>query len=302
MFQATLVSIVLASRTFVCLEGEEPRPPVIPPAIACDACGANLPAIAGAIQRLRSDPDGDGREDAARSLRSLRWICHPDVVHALSDALLRDPDGDVREQAAESLTRLDACDPEAHLALGISAARDPRPGVRNRARRGLRSLSHRCAGECLVCGPPWPPAAAHPGIGIVVPIPRPARRFVPTTEIVSPGVRVVVNPRPLPYVRSDIPMQRSPSTPTEPLLEPLPSRDDTPPPPPTPAPARPGSSVIPPPGPPERSSSLAPPDTAVRRTMAKPVAPAPIRSTAPTVKPTTPPSSLPPLEGPSGSG
>ena len=229
----------------------------------CGSCGVRWVAIDSNIARLKGSHRPHEREDAAEVLGRVKWMCHPEVVHALADALRFDPKDDVREEAAESLERMGACDPEAHLALRKAALSDRDGGVRKKSRKALASLPSRCLADCMVCGPtPVTPTKRLLTDGSYI-VPG-SERIVEST----PGLLEPVQPSPVP-----IPTRR-PSA----VLDP----EDTPPPPPTPV-------VVPPPAvQSNRNPAPLPPaasDAAVRRSSAKPVAP-PV------------PSSVPPLEGP----
>jgi hypothetical protein len=279
MLFSTLAACILVAQSALGLGGDG-RDRVDPPVVVrCGDCGVRLSVVATTIDRLRtSRRDGD-REDAARALRNVKWTCHPEVVHALSDSLLHDPDGGVRRESAESLTKLAPCDPEARIALRSAASGDRNLFVRHQAKKALRTMADRCDSDCNACGPVPPPGQA--GIAVRVPIPGPARRFVPTTEVVGPGLHVVVNPSPPVFVRRG-PIVSTPSRSaeaTEPSLDRTPRLEELPPPVPTPA-QSPGPSI------PIRSSL--PPETGTR-------VPNDRRASA---KPVIPPSDLPPLEGP----
>jgi hypothetical protein len=279
MLVSTLVSCILIAQPPLGLGGDG-RDRVDPSVVVrCDECGVRLSVVATTIDRLRtSRRDGD-REDAARALRSVKWTCHPEVVHALSESLMRDPDGGVRRESAESLTRLAPCDPEATASLRSAAIGDRNLFVRLQAKKALRVMVDRCIADCDACEPV--PIAGPAGVAVRVPIPGPARRFVPTTEVVGPGVHVLVNPKPpvilkrLPIVSTPIPSFEPP----EPSLDRTPRPDELPPPVPTPAPTPGPSTPIRPPLPPENGTRV--PNE--RRASAKPVIPH---------------SDLPPLEGP----
>jgi hypothetical protein len=279
MLAATLASSILVAQAALGLGGDgrdRDDPPVV---VRCGDCGVRLSVVATTIDRLRtSRRDGD-REDAAHALRNVKWTCHPEVVHALSESLLRDPDGGVRRESAESLTRLAPSDPEATVALRSAAIGDRNLFVRLQAKKALRTMADRGIADCDVCGPVLPTRPS--GVALRVPILGPARRFVPTTEVVGPGVHVVVNPKPPvilkrgPIVSTPIPSGEAPV----PSLERAPRIEELPPPVPTPAPSPGPSSPIRPPLPPETGTRL----PSERRASAKPV---------------IPPADLPPLEGP----
>jgi hypothetical protein len=275
MLCSTVISCILVSQTALGPGGDGRDRDFSPVIVRCDECGVRPAVVAATIERLRtSRRDGD-REDAARALRNVRWTCHPEVVHALSESLLRDRDGGVRRESAESLTRLAPCDPEASVALRSAATGDRNLFVRAQAKKALRAMADRGVADCDECGPIPPTGPA--GVAVRVPIPGPARRFVPTTEVVGPGVHIVVNPKP-PIIIRRAPIVSTPIVSAEAAELPLdrtPQADVKPPPAPTPGPSRP----IPPPLPPETVKPL----PSERRESAKPV---------------IPPSDLPPLEGP----
>ena len=265
--------------------------------IVCDDCGVRASAVASAIRCLATSPRDESREDSARALRSVKWACHPEVLTALSDALLHDPDWCVREEAAESLTRLGACDPEVHEALARAAVRDPKLCVRLRARKGLKALARRCDGDCSICdGSPVPGPIMGP-----VRMLGPVRSLMPSIGINVPGLRMQIGPRrpPIgigPPVVLGPPVVVEPGpivpTPTDPDLRPLrpePEADEIPPPRPEPSPF-----VAPRPDPIPMPEALP-----SRRSSSKPVSPTPSRPVAPSPKPVTPETDLPPLVGPS---
>lgn len=291
-----MIAAIVLSLAFVAQAGPIPGGTVVrreigPEVVVCDECGVREAAVVSAIRCLTTSPRDEAREEAARALGHVKWSCHPEVITALSGALLRDPDWSVREQAAEALTRRGACDPEAHEALARAASRDPKLCVRLKARKGLRVMAGRCEGACAVCegttavvvGP-----TRRPG---------PIRSLMPSIDIAVPGTRLHIGPRrPMivgPPVVIEPPMvEVDPATPiptpapAEPDLRPIPRDEDIPPPRPEPTPF---GSPLPDPLP-ERPTS--------RRSSARPATPDLSRPTAPTPAPGPEP---PPLVGPSGS-
>ena len=150
--------MILATLTSALLLAQLPVTRYLPPrdvvgVPVCESCGVRLAAIGSTIDRLKASPRPHVRADAAADLARVRWTCHPEVVLALSDALLFDRKDDVREQAAESLARLGACDPVAHLSLRRAAMTDRDGEVRQEARKALASLPARCVADCPLCGP-----------------------------------------------------------------------------------------------------------------------------------------------------
>ena len=303
MFSATLLSLALVAQADLGPGGTSSTTRVVvSETIVCDDCGVREAAVASAIRCLATSPVDDGRVLAARALRSVKWTCHPEIVTALSGALLHDPDWCVREEAAESLTRLGACDPEAHEALARASVRDPKLCVRLRARKGLKALAGRCDGDCSICDRPMVP-----GPGPIAGPPRilgPVRSLIPSIGVAVPGFRMQIGPRrpPMafgPPVRIGPPVVVEPGPivplPPEPDLHPVrpePEADEIPPPRPEPSPfVAPRPDPIPTP--------VTPPS---RRSSSKPVSPSltPSRPVAPSPKPVTPETDLPPLVGPSG--
>jgi hypothetical protein len=278
--------------------------------VVCGECGVKVTAVAAMIDELRRAPRGSDREDAARDLRGIAWKCHPDVVVALSDSLLHDPDFCVRREAAESLTKLGACQAEAHLALQRAAVSDRNLFVRAQAKRGLKALSHRCVGACEVCETGMPVASVT-GTPVVV------RRAAPPTRIINlPGVHIAVTPGRafgIEFGRRRQQMQEVVVLPPAELdpreLAPVP--EELPPFSPrtsAPQPPEPGAALSVPGQPVERrlsqkpalpSSERAIQRSAITSTERSSPKPAPRSPERPRPKPTVPPADLPPLIGPS---
>jgi hypothetical protein len=240
MTSATLTAMFLLTQVGVGLPVGV-RVAVVSP--VCESCGVRFVAIGATIEQLKSSPRPHVREDAAEALARVRWTCHPEVVHALSDALMFDPKDDVREQAAESLAKMGACDPSAHQALRRAAMADRDGGVRREARKALASLPARFDIDCPLCNP----------------VPTVSKRPLPTGEVIVPGsVRIIESDR------TNTPESYGPALTTPP--------EDVPPPPPTPVPSPSQTSRIVPPATP---SNRPRPDVEVRRSSAKPVLPPP---------------------------
>lgn len=114
--------------------------------------GQPPPPAAYEIRKLLTCPNWRERDDAAAALRQYDWECQPEIVDALSRAVVDDCHKEVREEAAESLAKLAPCVPCAHAALE-QATGDPYHGVRKWARRALKNMDRRCTAPCDVCGP-----------------------------------------------------------------------------------------------------------------------------------------------------
>ena len=207
----------------------------------CESCGGRFVAIGATIERLKSSPRPHVREDAAEALARVRWTCHPEVVHALSDALMFDPKDDVREEAAESLAKMGACDLSAHQALRRAAMADRDGGVRHEAKKALASLPARFEIDCPLCGP----------------VPTVSKRPLPSGEMIVPGSVTIIESD-----RTNTPDSNEPA-----LTTPL---EDVPPPPPTPVPSPSRTSRVIPPATPSGKPHL---DVEIRRSIAKPVLP-----------------------------
>jgi hypothetical protein len=120
-------------------------------ACCCDVCGVEKAEIHSLIANLQRCPRWRQRHNAAHDLRKYDWECHPEIINALTTALLVDCDDDVREEAAQSLRKLAACTPTAHAALDRAAHCDPDWGTRFWARRALAVIKRNCDGACAVC-------------------------------------------------------------------------------------------------------------------------------------------------------
>ena len=157
----------------------------VPAGASCDVCGIETRAIFAEIDILQHHPKWRKRDDAAHDLRKFDPNCHPEVVAALSTALLTDGKGEVREEAAESLGKLGTCTPDAHAALRRAASLDPDRGARREARRALQRIGNRrCEGACSVCGTGEGTIPVGPAVPVGEPSPAiegqaPARIVVP---------------------------------------------------------------------------------------------------------------------------
>src|SRR5580704_1719186 len=78
-------------------------------ATCCDVCGVEKAEILDLITTLQSCPRWRARHDAAHDLRKFDWHCHPEIIDALTTALIADCDDDVREESAQSLRKIAAC-------------------------------------------------------------------------------------------------------------------------------------------------------------------------------------------------
>lgn len=119
--------------------------------VACEPCAVPTTAAVREIDVLEHAPRWRDRERAARDLRSFDRDRHPEVVAALVNALRNDCAPEVREEAAVSLGRIEACVAIAHETLRRAADLDPDLPTRKAARRALKRLDRRCAGDCAVC-------------------------------------------------------------------------------------------------------------------------------------------------------
>jgi hypothetical protein len=124
---------------------------VAAPVATFEPCAVPTIAIVSEIDRLEHAPRWRDRDRAARDLRRFDWHREPQVVAALVNALRNDCEPEVREEAAESLGRIQACVAVAHVALRRAADCDPDLCTRKAARRALKRLDRRCAGDCPVC-------------------------------------------------------------------------------------------------------------------------------------------------------
>jgi hypothetical protein len=294
MLSIHLISACLIAQTGAPSVPAGPVRVVVSEVAECHECGVKVAAVRSAIRSLATSPRGMARADAAEALGRVKPACHPEVVPALVEVLLRDPDACVRREAAESIASLDACRPEAHLALERAAASDRNLFVRAEAKRGLRAVSGRCVEGCSVCAAvvSVPPRRLLPGLPLV-------RRGLATREINAPGLHMVITPgrslrmevgspfevprpepRRPPIVSDPEPALTPPADPSPPL---------TPPADPTPLPS------LTPPADPSPFRQQAPKPAAVPAPVAKPSEP-PLRRSS--EKPVIPPTDLPPLVPP----
>src|SRR5258707_14015949 len=99
-----MLSIHLISACLIAQTGSPSVPAgqvrvVVSEVAECHECGVKVAAIRSAIRCLETSPRGMARADAAEALGRVKTACHPEVVPALSEALLRDPDPCVRRHA-----------------------------------------------------------------------------------------------------------------------------------------------------------------------------------------------------------
>ena len=122
-------------------------------AMRCDTCGVQPSRVDCLILTLQSNPRWRSRDDAAHELRSFDWRCHPEILIALTQAMLLDCENEVREEAAESLTKIEPvpCTPEVHAAMARVVECDRDFCTRKWAKRGLARLGRRCSAECATC-------------------------------------------------------------------------------------------------------------------------------------------------------
>jgi hypothetical protein len=105
------------------------------------------------IETLQSHPRWRTRDDAAHELREFDWRCHPEILAALTTAMLTDCENEVREEAAESLAKIQPapCSPEVHAALARTAQVDRDWCTRKWARKGAARLDGACRSDCGLC-------------------------------------------------------------------------------------------------------------------------------------------------------
>ncbi len=216
MWNTASVCLLLAQAT---LGGHGHRGAKVLAIEPCTTCGAETRVILAQIDILQHHPKKRKRDDAAHELRKVDWHCHPEVVSALSTALLSDCDEDVREEAAQSLAKMAPCLPEAHEALRHAAEADPDRGTRRWARKALERMARRpCQGPCQICGPS--------GGAVPVGPPRPVGDPIDLPEVQAPA-RILVPPALGPL--EDLPPALAPVDPPLPATpEELPPADSGP--------------------------------------------------------------------------
>jgi HEAT repeats len=196
---ASVYTAVLLAQSAVGGIGHAP-----PRLICCDVCGVEKAEIACEITRLQTCRFWKDRDKAARSLRHYDWECHPEIVLALVNAMLRDCHEEVREESAESLAKLAPCMAVAHQALAFAAKCDPDHATRHWARRALAKLDRRCVGACAVCAVVTWPAVVLPQAPLsepfLAPLGTPAAPSPAPPDTVTPetGLRLDDAPRDLP--------------------------------------------------------------------------------------------------------
>jgi hypothetical protein len=193
----------------------------------CDVCGVEKAEVLATIARLQTCPDWRVRDDAAHDLRKFDWRCHPEIVAALSVALLKDCEEEVREEAAQSLSKMRTCLPIAHEALSKAARCDPDCATRLWARWGLKTFGRRCAADCDVCGPSVVGGGPPPLLPGPVPSPDQLAPTVPGPAL-GPGEVLA----PLPSDSGVAPPLEAPALP--PGSSPFSTSPTPPPPPPSP--------------------------------------------------------------------
>lgn len=119
----------------------------------CIECGQDLADICTDIQALKTAPRWRVRARAARRLREIDGMGHPDAVLALCLALANDPDEEVREDAAGTLRKVAPPIPFVHETIDRASRSDPDRIVRRESKRALDAHPRRCMADCLVCGP-----------------------------------------------------------------------------------------------------------------------------------------------------
>jgi len=181
----------------------------------CDRCGERDAQLVATLMTLQTCPQWRERDDAAHDLRDYDWRIHPEVVEALSFALLNDPEEEVREEAAESLTKMAPGLPVAHAALSRAAKCDRDLATRHWAKKGLKALPGPCESACQVCGPD---ALGEPGLSgpIVGETIFPGAPLVPGKTVIGPGFGAGVESiTPLPPLDSAITSDPIPMPPSE---------------------------------------------------------------------------------------
>lgn len=144
--------VLLAASAIGCSFGHHER--VYPTSVSeCDSCGIAPSRVYALIETLQTHPRWRTRDAAAHELRDFDWRCHPEILAALSTAMLTDCENEVREEAAESLTKIQPapCSPEVHAALARTAECDRDWCTRKWARKGMARLDDRCQAACNVC-------------------------------------------------------------------------------------------------------------------------------------------------------
>lgn len=189
----------------------------------CDTCGAETRVILAEIDVLQHHPRWRKRDNAAHELRKFDWHTHPEVVAALSTALLTDGHGEVREEAAESLEKMAPCLPEAHAALDRAASMDPDRGTRRQARKALNKLGRRrCEGACQICaeGSPGGPIPLGPPVRVGEPVLTPEDQ--PPARLIIPPNLGPEGPSALGPMQEEVPpptLRSKPIAPAEPQEE-----------------------------------------------------------------------------------
>lgn len=187
-------------------------------ATCCDTCGVATTRVAHLIQTLQCHPRWRTRDNAAVELRGFDWRCHPEILDALTTAMLTDCEEEVREEAAESLARIRPapCVGDVHAALRRAAACDEDHATRKWARRALARLDDGCRDDCGIC---------EPGGAVVVesepPLMVPARPRRPAVYEV-PALPPMTGEAPVGASGYATPIPPQPSIPSGPAVEDLP--------------------------------------------------------------------------------
>ncbi|WP_169977181.1 HEAT repeat domain-containing protein [Tautonia rosea] len=119
----------------------------------CLRCESEVIKVHNLLEVLQYHVSASQRVDAARSLRSYDWQCHPEMVPVLADVLINDCEKKVRKAVAETLAKLHPCDPTAQVALEQAAISDSDFWTRRRARKALDRIDRGCGSGCSVCAP-----------------------------------------------------------------------------------------------------------------------------------------------------
>ncbi len=147
------IALLLLSGAAIGCSFGDGRGPAIAGLESCDTCGVPSLRVLGLVETLQSHPRWRTRDDAAHELREFDWRCHPEILLALSSAMLTDCEEEVREEAAESLAKIEPspCTPEVHAALARAVECERDFCARKWAKRGLSRLGKRCEGACATC-------------------------------------------------------------------------------------------------------------------------------------------------------
>ncbi|MCS7167591.1 MAG: HEAT repeat domain-containing protein [Gemmatales bacterium] len=139
---------------------------------------------------LLNHPDADKRADAASELADADAAAHPEVLHALIEALHKDSSNSVRRAAASSLGKLQPPSLEAYEALGWAVKHDDSWTVRAQAR--MARLGYRVPKSATPI-----PTAVQPTPGPAKPSPLPGTTKPSTGQPVSAPAPALPHHNPL---------------------------------------------------------------------------------------------------------